>query len=221
MINVKSLVQHVNPVPDPPANGMSARARDELAELIGSDLIGSEPIGSDLVGAVGTKRRGPARRPSRRGVLVAAVACTAAAVVAGVAVFALDDPKEPGGGGGGPMADEPYFRTTAELESASVLIVRARLGAGHEETTDGLTETVATAQVLATAKGASRRAAGSNWPTQHPDRGPRRRTSPPGRSTSCCSTSWTAGASPRSTPPRACTGSMAGTRSRAPTTTSP
>jgi hypothetical protein len=90
MINVKSLVQHVNPVPDPPTNGMSARARDELAEL----------IGSDLVEAVETKRRGPARRPSRRGVLVAAVACTAAAVVAGVAVFALNDPKEPGGGGG-------------------------------------------------------------------------------------------------------------------------
>jgi hypothetical protein len=145
MINVKSLVQHVNPVPDPPTNGMSARARDELAEL----------IGSDLVEAVETKRRGPARRPSRRGVLVAAVACTAAAVVAGVAVFALNDPKEPGGGGGGPMADEPYFRTTAELESASVLIVRARLGAGHEETSDGLTETVATAEVLATAKGTS------------------------------------------------------------------
>lgn len=57
MINVKSLVQHVNPVPDPPTNGMSARARDELAEL----------IGSDLVEAVETKRRGPARRPSRRG----------------------------------------------------------------------------------------------------------------------------------------------------------
>lgn len=86
---------------------------------------------------------------------MAAVACTAAAVVAGVAVFALNDPKEPGGGGGGPMADEPYFRTTAELESASVLIVRARLGAGHEETSDGLTETVATAEVLATAKGTS------------------------------------------------------------------
>ncbi|WP_329366992.1 hypothetical protein [Streptomyces sp. NBC_01483] len=155
MINVKSLVQHVDPVPDPPTNAMSARARDELAELIGSDLIGSELIRSDLVGAVETKRRGSARRPSRRGVLVAAVACTAAAVVAGVAVFALDDPKEPGGGGGGPMADEPYFKTAAELESASVLIVRARLGAGHEETSDGLTETVATAQVLATAKGAS------------------------------------------------------------------
>ncbi|MGW0422078.1 hypothetical protein [Streptomyces sp. NPDC003015] len=86
---------------------------------------------------------------------MAAVACAAAAAVTTVTVFALNDPKEPGGSGGGPMADEPYFGTTAELEDASVLIVRARLGTGHEETTDGLTETVATAQVLATAKGMS------------------------------------------------------------------
>jgi len=142
MINrthVKSLVQQVNPVPVAMTDGLSARAAEELA---------------DLVGPVEAQRRAPAPRSSRRGFLVAAVACTAAAVVATVAVFALNDPKEPGEGGGDPMADEPYFGTTAELEGASVLIVRARLGAGHEETTDGLTETVATAQVLATAKGA-------------------------------------------------------------------
>lgn len=88
---------------------------------------------------------------------MAAVACTAATVVAGVAVLALQDPKQPGGGdgGGSGLADEPYFAKTAELEAASVLIVRARLGAGHEETVDGLTETVATAEVVATAKGGS------------------------------------------------------------------
>ena len=139
-IRVKSLVHHANPVPDASAGSMSARAREELAELVGS---------------VETQQTAPARRSSRRGILVAVVACAAAAVVGTVAVFALNDPKEPGGSGGDPMADEPYFGTTAELEDASVLIVRARLGAGHEETTDGLTETVATAQVLATAKGAS------------------------------------------------------------------
>ncbi|MFF1305372.1 hypothetical protein [Streptomyces sp. NPDC058307] len=143
MINkshVKSLVQQANPMPDATVDGLSARAREELA---------------DLVGSIETQPRVLARRSSRRGFLVAAVACAAAAAVTTVAVFALNDPKEPGGSHGDPMADEPYFGTTAELEDASVLIVRARLGAGHEETTDGLTETVATAQVLATAKGAS------------------------------------------------------------------
>ncbi|MFJ3825754.1 hypothetical protein [Streptomyces nodosus] len=136
MINktrVKSLVQDVNPVPDATTDGLSARARGELVELVGSVQT---------------------RRPSRRRALVAAVACTATAVVATVAVFALNGPKEPGGSDD-PMADEPYYRTTAALEDASVLIVRARLGVWHEETTDGLTETVATARVLATAKGAS------------------------------------------------------------------
>ena len=132
-VRVKSLVQGVNPVPDATVDGLSASAREEL------------------VGPAGAVRT---QRPSRRGILVSAIACTAAAVVATVAVLALNGSKEPGGSDI-PMADEPYYRTTAALEDASVLIVRARLGVGHEETTDGLTETVATAQVLATAKGAS------------------------------------------------------------------
>jgi hypothetical protein len=153
MINVKSLVKRVNPVQDEStataADGMSARAYDELVGLVGAEAAERQ---------AGRGRGVRSRRPSRRGVLVAAVACTAAAVVAGVAVFGLQDPKEPGGGGdggGSGLADEPYFATTAELEAASVLIVRARLGAGHEETVDGLTETVATAEVVATAKGGS------------------------------------------------------------------
>ncbi|MCZ4510735.1 hypothetical protein O3Q52_21590 [Streptomyces sp. ActVer] len=154
MINVKSLVKRVNPMPDETTatavDGMSARAYDELVGLVGAEAAERQ---------AGQGRGVWSRRSSRRGVLVAAVACTAAAVVAGVAVLALQDPKKPGGGGGdgggSGLADEPYFAKTAELEAASVLIVRARLGAGHEETVDGLTETVATAEVVATAKGGS------------------------------------------------------------------
>lgn len=59
--------------------------------------------------------------------------------------------KEPGGAG--QLADEPYFGTTTELENAADLIVRVRLGTGHEESVDGIAETVATARVTATAKG--------------------------------------------------------------------
>ncbi|MGR3937854.1 hypothetical protein [Streptomyces sp. BRA346] len=51
------------------------------------------------------------------------------------------------------MADEPYFDSTARLESAANVIVRARLGAAGEEAVEDVRTTVATAKVVATAKG--------------------------------------------------------------------
>lgn len=136
MISVKSLVTRANPVPGTAPEGLSARAHEELASL-----LGTAPV----------QERAVRRRP-RRGFLVTVVAGTAAAMVAGVALFAMEGPREPGGGDGR-VADEPYFATTAELEGAAALVVRARLGAGREETTDGIRETVAPARVTATGKG--------------------------------------------------------------------
>ncbi|MET9778171.1 hypothetical protein ABZ023_28625 [Streptomyces sp. NPDC006367] len=141
MINVKSLVARADPVPDTASDELSARAAEELAALVGSTPVTQR----------GVRKRRTLRGVSRRGALVASVACTAAAVVAGVAFFTLDGPEEPGGGGR--LSDEPYFGTTAELENAADLIVRVRLGAGHEESVDGIDETVATARVTAAAKG--------------------------------------------------------------------
>ncbi|MET9057570.1 hypothetical protein [Streptomyces antibioticus] len=150
----KSLIKNANPVPDTADEGLSARAADELATLIGSP---------------GATFSAVARRPARRGLLVAAVACGAAVVIGVGTLFALQgDPAgpssnaavpsssraEPGeSDGGGIITDEPYYDSTAKLEGAASLIVRARLGAGHEESVDGVSTTVATAQVTATAKG--------------------------------------------------------------------
>ncbi|SMF85705.1 hypothetical protein [Streptomyces sp. Amel2xC10] len=149
----KSLIKNANPVPDTADKGLSPRAADELATLIGSPEATFSTV---------------ARRPARRGLFVAAVAC-AAAVVIGGGLFALQgDPAgpnsdaavpsssraEPGqSDGGGTITDEPYYDSTAELEGAASLIVRARLGAGHEKSADGVSTTVATAQVTAIAKG--------------------------------------------------------------------
>ena len=52
-----------------------------------------------------------------------------------------------------PMRDEPCFDSTARLEGAAEVIVRVRLGAGREETAEGVRTMVATARVVATAKG--------------------------------------------------------------------
>ncbi|WP_073951505.1 hypothetical protein [Streptomyces kebangsaanensis] len=137
MINVKSLVTRANPLPDAASDGLSTRASEELTALLGSTPV---------------TQRGP--RVSRRGVLAGAVACTAAAVVAvvaGAVLFPLGSPKEPEVAGR--HADEPYYGTTAELENVADLIVRVRLGAGHEEPVDDTDMTVATARVTATAKG--------------------------------------------------------------------
>ncbi|MFE9173099.1 hypothetical protein ACFYNZ_27135 [Streptomyces kebangsaanensis] len=134
MINVKSLVTRANPLPDAASDGLSTRASEELTALLGSTPV---------------TQRGP--RVSRRGVLAGAVACTAAAVVAGAVLFPLGSPKEPEVAGR--RADEPYYGTTAELENVADLIVRVRLGAGHEEPVEGTDMTVATARVTATAKG--------------------------------------------------------------------
>ncbi|MCX4823981.1 hypothetical protein OG883_29720 [Streptomyces sp. NBC_01142] len=135
MIRVKSLIKRANPVPDTTADGMPARASDELASLVGSGP--ALPL--------------PSRRSPRRRLLLAAAVCGAAAVVAGVAVLTLQGPEEPGGGR--LVADEPYYGSTAQLEGAADLIVRARLGAGREESADDYSETVAAADVLAIAKG--------------------------------------------------------------------
>ncbi|UFR06065.1 hypothetical protein KBP30_34980 [Streptomyces sp. Go40/10] len=153
-MRVKSLIANADPVPGTTEGTLSARAAEEL---------------SALVGPHGAPPPAPVRRSPRRGALVAVVACGAAAALAGVAFLSLHgDPAGPGGhragarsgpagrgeaAGGGALADEPSFGSTAELERAADVIVRARLGAGHEETVDDVRTTVATAQVLATAKG--------------------------------------------------------------------
>ncbi|MFI1939138.1 hypothetical protein ACH44C_18515 [Streptomyces purpureus] len=135
---VESLIRHADPLPPGAAEaGLSPRAVAELGALVG----GARPP----AGTVARPRR-------RRGVLIAAVACGAAAAVAAIAVFAAGGPDGPGSGGG-LVADEPHYPSTAELEGAADLIVRAKLGAGTERTTDDITSTVAPAEVLATAKG--------------------------------------------------------------------
>ncbi|ARF74848.1 hypothetical protein B7C62_23380 [Kitasatospora albolonga] len=138
MMRVKSLVRAANPLPALEAgqkgDALSDRARAELAALTGTPTLPSA-----------------SRRVPRRGLLVAAGACTAAAVIVGV-VAVLNGPYEPGGG---VLADEPFYASTAELEEAADLIVLARLGAGREETVDGIDRTTVTAAVAATAKGAA------------------------------------------------------------------
>ncbi|MEW1722865.1 hypothetical protein [Streptomyces sp. NPDC093109] len=86
---------------------------------------------------------------------MAAVACGAAVAIGGGAVLVLDGQLPGGSGSASVLGDEPYYGTTAELEDSADLIVRVKLGAGHEETHDGMTDTVARAEVLATAKGES------------------------------------------------------------------
>lgn len=134
MNHAKSLIKQANPLPD--------------------TLVGEAPPGmvEQLTGtAVGAP---PPRRPARgrRGLLIA-VACLAAAGVGAVALVALNGSPEPPGGGA--VADEIHYSTTTELEEAADLIVRARLGAGEEETADGYSRTIAEADVVATAKGAA------------------------------------------------------------------
>ncbi|WP_039939064.1 hypothetical protein [Streptomyces himastatinicus] len=134
-MRVKPLIKNANPVPDPA--GLSERAAEELAALVGPG--GATPAAAP-------------RRSSRRGFVMAAVACGAAVAIG---VFSLEsDPAVPGAGPHpGVMVDEPSYGSTARLEGAADLIVRARLGAGHEETVDDVPTTLATAKVLATAKG--------------------------------------------------------------------
>ncbi|WP_242433913.1 hypothetical protein [Streptomyces sp. CB01580] len=131
---VASLVRHADPLPtDASEEGLSPRARRELGLLVDE----ARPVP-------------PTWRPRRRGVLIGAVACGAAAMVAAVAVLAASGPDEPSGG---LVADEPHYPSTAELEGAADLIVRAKLGKGAERTVDDITSTEAPAEVLATAKG--------------------------------------------------------------------
>ncbi|KOV89515.1 LigA protein [Streptomyces sp. NRRL B-3648] len=154
LMRVKPLITNANPVPDAAHGTLSARAADELATLVGPD---------------GTPPPAAPRRSPRRGYLMAAVACGAAVAVGAVTLLSLPgDPAGPSGHqaarssgpagagegtDGGLSADEPYFGSTAELERAAHVIVRARLGSGHEETGGGVRTTVATAKVVATAKG--------------------------------------------------------------------
>ncbi|MFF9073472.1 hypothetical protein ACF1A9_14345 [Streptomyces sp. NPDC014872] len=149
---VASLVRHADPLPTGASEeGLSPRARRELGLLVDE----ARPVP-------------PTWRPRRRGVLIGAVACGAAAMVAAVAVLAASGPDEPSGGlvadepsgglvadepSGGVVADEPHYPSTAELEGAADLIVRAKLGEGAERTVDDITSTEAPAEVLATAKG--------------------------------------------------------------------
>ncbi|MEU2980816.1 hypothetical protein ABZ678_28655 [Streptomyces hirsutus] len=145
MINIKSLVTRANPLPDAASDGLSTRASEEL-----TPLLGSTPVTQSVTRRGAREGRRP-RGMSRRKALAGAVACTAAAVVAGAVFLPLDSPKEPEVAE--QRADQPYYATTAELENVADLIVRVRLGAGHEEPVDGTVMTVATARVTATAKG--------------------------------------------------------------------
>lgn len=138
-MRVKPLIKNANPVPGPAHEGLSERAAEELAALVGPG--GATPAAAP-------------RRSSRRGFVMAAVACGAAVAIGGVTLVGLrSDPAGPPDAGPGVMVDEPSYGSTARLEGAADLIVRARLGAGHEETVDDVRTTVATAKVLATAKG--------------------------------------------------------------------
>ncbi|MFD7505636.1 hypothetical protein [Streptomyces sp. NPDC059850] len=149
-MRVKPLIRNANPVPDAAHEGLSARAADELAALVG-------PGGATAPAPAPAPA--PARRSPRRGFLMAAVAGGAAVAIGGVTFFSLqndpaaDPSTDPARPGGGAMADEPYFGSTARLEGAATVIVRARLGAGREESVDDIPTTVATAKVVATAKG--------------------------------------------------------------------
>ncbi|MFI1534570.1 hypothetical protein [Streptomyces anandii] len=153
-MRVKGLIQSVNPVPPPAADqDLSARAEGELAALVGPE--------GPVVGAGSASAPG---RSSRRGVLLAAVACGAVLAVGG-GFLGLHGGSPAGSGshrasgpgigpGGSAMADEPSYGSTAELEGAASLIVRARVGEGHQESVEGVDTTVATAKVVAGAKGA-------------------------------------------------------------------
>ncbi|MFJ2213105.1 hypothetical protein ACIQVO_26760 [Streptomyces sp. NPDC101062] len=147
-MRVKSMIRNANPVPVPEPGELSPRAAAELAALVGPVDEGARPVRTVAV-----------RRSPRRGFMTAVVACGAAAVIGGATFFLLPgDPAAPGEGpgagpGGGAVADEPYFGTTAQLEGVATVIVRARLGAGREEDADDIRTTVATADVVATAKG--------------------------------------------------------------------
>ncbi|MFE3741767.1 hypothetical protein ACFXP3_38405 [Streptomyces sp. NPDC059096] len=149
-MRVKSMIRNVNPVPPPEPGELSPRAAAELAALVGPVDEGTRPL-----------RTVAARRQPRRALLTAVVACAAAGVIGGATLLLLPgDPAGPGEGpgagpGGGAVADEPYFGTTDRLEGVATVIVRARLGAGREEDTDDVRTTVATADVLATAKGST------------------------------------------------------------------
>ena len=140
VMRVKSLIKNADPIPDTAYEGLSARAADELAALVGPGGAAPPAV---------------ARRPSRRGFLVAAVATTVAVGIGGVALVSResDQPGQTGGPAGPRVADEPFYGSTATLERAADVIVRARLGAGREETVDDIPTTVATATVLAAAKG--------------------------------------------------------------------
>lgn len=136
MRTVEHLMRRANPVPnDTPAD--MERAERELAALLASGA--APPAGRPAA-------RAP-RRP-RRALLVAAAAtvAVAAAGVVGVAVLDRLDPSPP-------SSDEPFYNTTAKLETQAEVIVRARLESAREQTADGITETVARARIQAVAKG--------------------------------------------------------------------
>ncbi|KUJ37195.1 hypothetical protein ACZ90_69705 [Streptomyces albus subsp. albus] len=146
--SVKSLVKSADPVGGR-TSAEPSRLPDGLAEMAGAHTLEPPPTGR------AEPRSG---RPVRRGVLLGGLALGAAAAVAAVAmaVHAPDGSPSPGGragGSGGVVADEPYYPASASLESSADVIVRARIGAGRQETEDGVDYTVAPARVLAIAKG--------------------------------------------------------------------
>ncbi|MFI0729737.1 hypothetical protein ACH4S9_11985 [Streptomyces sp. NPDC021225] len=124
MIRVKSLMQQANPVPE----AVPEAAPEEAAEPSGW-------------------------APRRRVLVLGGLAAALAVIITSIAVLGSrgggsDDPARP------PVAaDEPYYRTTGDLERSADVIVRARVAATRETDEDGFSETIATVRVVATGKG--------------------------------------------------------------------
>jgi hypothetical protein len=127
MVDVRRLMTSANPVPDRPDTDLSARARAELAALVGSAT--------------------PAARNRRR--LVPVVAVAVVVVVAVGVVVALRTL----GGSAPPTADEPFYDSTQALEASADMIIRGRLESTREQTDNGFPETVAAVTVERVAKG--------------------------------------------------------------------
>ncbi|MGW3563264.1 hypothetical protein ACWDSL_05065 [Streptomyces sp. NPDC000941] len=80
------------------------------------------------------------------------------AAVAAVTLVTVYGSQGSGSGGRSaepPAADEPYYRSTGDLERSAEVIVRARVAATRETEEEGNLETTATVSVVATGKGKS------------------------------------------------------------------
>ncbi|MFF8956826.1 hypothetical protein [Streptomyces sp. NPDC014894] len=157
MKRVKPLIQQANPAPEPVFRESPESLREGLASVVGPEAAAASAVPDPPA-----VRRVP---PRRRGMLVTGLALGAAAAVAAVTVVALDDgaaekPRvtvaDPGGEVKEPpagLADEPFYDSTAQLEDAADVIVRARAGKGDATDAQGPPISLTASWVLATGKG--------------------------------------------------------------------